>query len=295
MQTRLRLIGFLAAVGLAGCEDEAPTVREVVADLAVALCDRIDRCCSPDQIICTAGRTLDRDECEELVRFWFRQYAYVSDDAIDDHRRKVDEDAVSECIEQIGLLTCRRLMGLLPSPCDDVFPGTQEAGDACYDASECEEGTLCSIVESGERGVCWPLQGEGKICSDHGQCAPDLYCSASGYSCQPRVEEESGCEVEREGVSAAPLCASGLLCDPDTERCFGPGALGDDCTTTGWCEPGLACLLVDGSPECGPPKANGEECISESECASASCDGTECVDSAECDAGWGIVGMLGCP
>jgi hypothetical protein len=210
------------------------------------------------------------------------------DQAVQEGRVVVDEEALEACREHLASLPCNQAEATdagcepLPpppvdSPCelDKLFVGQIAEGELCTSLDgvslDCEPGTTCGVgVGLGISGRCVAIKQQGESCSAQEECDDDLYCSLLDATCQlPRREGEVCVFADREDPSPPPEtlllhCASDLSCDPITNTCVARCQSGAACTTDLECdeEQGLACILG----RCGVPRAEGLPCVEDDDC-----------------------------
>lgn len=173
----------------------------------------------------------------------------------------------------------RRLYGtvFLVDPCERLWKGTTLPRAACDHPLECAAG-VCD-----ESGHCPAAAEADAACTgDAGEihCAAPYVCDRTSRTCKPPVES---CTLDGE-------CAT--VCGPNRYglyECFFPAPLGGSCSYhTYWshtetqtflvspCQPGLACIGLDGS--CALPRTEGAPCDRIRECAA----GLTCLSSGTC-------------
>lgn len=147
-------------------------------------------------------------------------------------------------------------------------------------------------------------QAAGAECNSTMECAPNLVCKES--KCQPWGRAGEDCLPVIEISFVAPVdstCGVGLHCELGDRKCVAQGGAGDACFGRHSCQMGLACRdrkcvtrvpsasggQCDEHPDCPegeicdlmgdrciPRKADGEECLLDTECKN------ECLDSGVC-------------
>jgi hypothetical protein len=177
--------------------------------------------------------------------------------------------ALADCapLDQATLLACRRTLS-----------GDKLPGESCDHASECRRPnddearvacvSFCVHIRSGRDGdACGGDDFELTTCEE------GLVCD--GSRCGPPIGPGGLCDPENDG------CAEGLFCDP-LLTLSGPGSghpcapprVGQPCSTTGECPPGLGCNPA--SCGCEPLLSAGTACQSGLQCESQLCGGGKC-------------------
>ena len=171
--------------------------------------------------------------------------------AVVDGHLVLDETAAAACVDDARAV-CERLdldaadwFDPPPRPCSDMFDYRCPAGSgsACWDGSECPEGTFC-LVDFGRRncglGTCEPLVRIGDPCRDEDVCAQPgtvgrvAICAwddegRTSKSCREvelgdPVPEGEACDIltyDPEPLVVVP-CADGLSCENTTGLVGGP-------------------------------------------------------------------------
>lgn len=113
--------------------------------------------------------------------------------AIDDGRVSYDGELMQECIDGIRDASCDLLNNSRITACERAIEGTVAIGGDCSDLEECEGAAYCKFGSSCP-GTCTAYETEGGPCSQDDD-----------------------------------VCAEGLVCDDETERCVRPAGPGDRC------------------------------------------------------------------
>lgn len=223
---RLFVLSLLALTDCSGSEelgsgmpDPLGTVGGFCQMWAEAACNEevVDACAASDVAACTDAQS---DFCESLVP----EQVYVKDNALDclDAVRDAYEDADLSGNE---LAVVRRLV----APCDQLFRGPAERGDACASDRDCDTVADFRCVFKGDaaEGSCEEpaIVAGGRACERAEQiCEEDFYCN--GSHCVEKRNEDAACASDFE-------CADILRCDSDS----GSGGAGGAGSTENRCVP----------------------------------------------------------
>ncbi|MFO0747930.1 MAG: hypothetical protein U1F43_20060 [Myxococcota bacterium] len=179
------------------------------------------------------------------------------------------------------------------------------SGEACVAFDQCPEGHFCPVTTT---KVCTPFLAEHAACSSFG-CAPGLYCTDAGSTCEKVPEKGQACEYtcarpavcidgtcvdqpkagdscDNEFSSCGTFTAS-LQCDPGTKTCVPYIATGEPCggaNKPSRCADGYCDGALGEAGTCRPFKNFGDACSGFSECGRLSCldDGHCGVDQNPC-------------
>lgn len=237
------------------------------------------------EAICRSGK----------LEIFYRDTGYSVDEAIGLGRLRIDQGALSMCIDSIRGSSCLRLN---TTACFEAYAGTVALAGACNDSGECANG-YCARADAsathynGCPGTCRPRPATSQPCA-FAPCAADHFCNPSqvcerrhvvGDPCRSSGECESGltCPVassQSPGTCRSPAaegelcntyepwaCQGGLYCDGSKPgilpTCRQRGAVGDSCgNDLGACGDGLACVAADGSTaRCARRLDAGEACV----------------------------------
>lgn len=254
--SRLFVFSLLATSGCSGSEigpgtqmDPLATVGGFCQMWAEAACndDVVDACAASDVAACVDSQS---DFCESLVP----AQAYVKDNAMDClgavKNAYKDADLSSE-----ELAVVRRLA----APCDRLFRGPEERGDACAADRDCDTvaGFRCVVKGDGDEGSCEePVSvAGGRSCERAEQvCEEDFYCD--GAHCVEKLGENATCAADVE-------CADVLRCSSDA----GAGGAGG----------------ADGAePRCVLRAETTEACEVDEDCQSRVCARARGAESGVC-------------
>jgi hypothetical protein len=289
----------------------SPQMRE----LFEAACDLALRCCSRGEVDYFLGPWIDEESCTDRLF----DVATVSgaaiidlaslaglsdvsllvpnlaalDQAVQEGRVVVDEEALAECRAHLGGVGCNVAEdtdGCQPlpsppeeSPCDldNLFVGQLAEGEVCTSLGDvsldCAPGMICGVgLGLGIEGRCVAVKQEHESCSVDAECDDGLYCAPVDGTCQrPRVEGEVCVFADREDPSPSPEtlllgCTADLSCDPITSTCVARCQSGAGCFVDAECDDaqGLICILG----RCGVPRAGGLPCENDDDCE----DGLQC-------------------
>lgn len=135
-----------------------------------------------------------------------------------------NSEAFEECLALLRAGDC----SADSSACNAAFPGTREAGEGCFDSSECVDGLACD--SDGEScGTCIVLPGEGTACVNF-DCAEGLVCGDDDVCIAP---------VGLNGDCSTVQCEADFVCNSDS-RCVLPPGLNEPCPDFE-CADGLSC------------------------------------------------------
>jgi hypothetical protein len=143
----------------------------------------------------------------------------------------------------------------------DFVPGAD-----CTSPLQCGGETSCIDLTIGDssRGRCLRISHAGDRCDYF--CYGNLYCDASG-TCREMRELGQGCSGSAPCGGVDTICSNG--------QCVLRRGIGESCSTSHFCLPGLFCTseLNDPDPTCALQRSEGETCAAPSHCASYLCSG----------------------
>jgi len=274
--------------------DAGPSAKEGCETLAIARCDRMDRC-SPHMLQATYG---DIPTCQAREKLSCDGYAFAG--------VAFTGKELNTCAVELNQVACNDfLRGTMPASC--TKPGTLERYAPCGSDIQCKSGACgthgkacgtCTLVaRAGDdckelncgasaaclSGSCVKLGKVGASCdSARLPCLTGLACSL-GKCVEPIRNEEDACEPESSNCDVT----AGLYCDREVKQCrpVTLAAIGEDCGFLNrvyvTCKSGALCS----GGQCVAPASEGASCASDLQCAApARCLGGKC----------GIVGSVAC-
>jgi hypothetical protein len=203
---------------------EDPIVLETfLGDFAAAYCHRVYGCCMVGDLPTVSPGTNEEECTAEMIGFAADNAAFL----LGFRGIVFDTERAAHCLDVLRHGACGSIFEVHSGailPCQDMFPGTREAGDSCDDRQECASercsGGTCQAMPSptchgGEyldrtANVCVAQRGLGAACTSTRQCLPDESCHEG--VCVPRA--------------------------PDGQPCDGPDACVGTCGAGGSCRPG---------------------------------------------------------
>jgi hypothetical protein len=163
-----------------------------------------------------------------------------------------------------------------PDPAGYVFCGCRGSGKTVCMAAypvpivcpdePCADGQSCSTDPAYGDGMCVPSPGEGMSCM-YAWCLPGLFCNDSNV-CEKAHAVGEPCNDNFQDQCAAPA-----WCDPATEKCTAPLAVGKPCDNRydlTPCVAGATCSY--NTSKCEAPEPNGAACDDDAGCLSHHCD-----------------------
>src|SRR5690349_5505418 len=129
---------FIAAAAACGGDDGGGGVAidDFPAERAAADCENLVECGGmPDLDTCIDARIFEGNDVETLI-------AGVKDGTI-----LYDEGQAAECLDFIANQGCEFTGFYGGTPCDNLFTGTLNQGDACFDATECAGTADCEFTD----------------------------------------------------------------------------------------------------------------------------------------------------
>ena len=261
---RLWALSVMTSIGL-GCAGagggDAPqsAVRRASAEL---VCHMAFACPSASSIL--AGFSVTFPTEEDCVEGYRTPVSPALEAAFDRGTVVVDEDAMAECMAELGESCPPVGVALLPHACSYYLRGTVPLGGACTLMAECADG-ICDVPAGQTCGTCRagtvPLGGS---CSIDGQCAPsaqgEVQClvdSTYHGTCQlpkPLVfvhgAEGASCGAPADANGNQYVCGDGLFCD-GSRHCRRVLSPGETCVPgTDACVIGAACISFGNEARC---------------------------------------------
>jgi hypothetical protein len=314
------VLGSAVALG-AGCggssdADDRPAATPRVEEVAQAVCKLFFRCCARGELNYLFGPYVTREDCAERIVTWsshssgealsleavvgfpfdltFHNLAAL-ERATTERRGRIDQEAVTECVEYLDELECNQPVEAEddecsppepppePTPCDpeNLFIGQVAAGRACSSPGsslECAEGLVCRAdPDYGVFGECVLASQQDEVCFLDSECAEGLYCSRLYGTCRPFSQEGEACAyADRQSIppdrrTLLVRCAEHLFCDYVTDVCVAGCERGAPCeedpsdpdATQCDEEQGLICI----ARRCDLPRAEGLACAEDADCA----------------------------
>jgi hypothetical protein len=256
--------GGSGGAGAGGGGTGGSVAVDFIADLVSAICDNIVDCCFIE------GLPFDAAACQAVVET--ASDAFVPSD---ENLATFSPDAALTCLDAAIAVasSCPQTPELFREfmkTCDAVFVGHVPPGQVCQESHDCAP--PADGLGTCDFGRCRQLV-RGKLAEP---CVATFYPDPLGgwswVSDQPNPPfTMTMCDV-----------SEGLLCDLDspTPTCRGLMVLGEGCSGTGDCLPGLYCHYVNtpGGSTCAQQGALGEACDPNDMAPDP------CVDGAFCDA-----------
>lgn len=246
--------------GQGGAQEPRVPISEAPAELAAALCQKIEACVGGAAMAILYGDEDCLVSAEKLIANTIvaavERSAEESDIAYDDRE-------LPGCLEAYQALACEDTTLGFPEECKSALSGLHEEGGSCAHALECGEGLYCAFEDCS----CSQPAATGEACVVSSQCEPGLTCFDS--QCVPLAREGEPCEG-----TVAPECVTGMICVTADEkaamagRCFPAedlfvGSAGQTCNAVGdpptLCREGLSCP-VGLLPTCQRPAPSGGVC-----------------------------------
>jgi hypothetical protein len=201
---------------------EDPIVLEsFLGDFAQAFCHRVYSCCESMDVAAVSPGT-DEEECTAQMT----GFAKGNADFLLGFRGIVfDADNARRCLDVLRHGACTSIFephyGSI-IPCQDLFPGTREAGEHCEDDQECLSGRCggscaaapvptCPSAEYVDRAanLCVARHGDGTTCNDTRECITGDCCSDA--VCVARARDGELCGVPDRCIGT---CGAGGFCRP---------------------------------------------------------------------------------
>ena len=209
-------------VALAACGGVG--INDFESKLVDAYCKNAVTCkMMPDVATCKAATSFKTRQFETLI-------AKSKTKVI-----KYDDGKGADCIDSVETQTCTfDGFHTAPSPCVDAFAGTVAAGGACAIDNECAGG-----------GTCVPTD---MTCDSRTACCPG--------TCKAAVPD-----VAIGGDCAAANCVSTAYCASATHTCTALiTTAGTACKDIDACSDPMYCDILQASPTCIAPAAEGATC-----------------------------------
>lgn len=224
----------------------------------------IDAFCAKTMKAANPAQCYGRDPDAESMRRSFCAETLL--DLVSAGRITIDPAKLAACeraaVAGLATLPNERNIGHLAeafAACRGVAIGHQAAGAECVGSMECAPGLVCGqmkCVRPGKLGeACTPVI-EMTMADVASTCAAGLYCDLRGYTCKKPVGKGAKCVLTAE-------CATGLSCRQGKCATPGPAKHGESCDADRDCPAGDTCSSFD---RCETKRADGEQCITNSEC-----------------------------
>ena len=274
--------------------------------LAGAVCDGADLCCSKPQLSHTACATEVAESCSNDLLWNVKKEDYdpARAAAVVADIRKAGQACAFFTLPKTSSIT-KVLSPRLGEPCGVEFP--------YKDSVVCPEAAFCGYNAAANANICTKRGQQGEACDgDHTPCAKDFNCiagSGQDAQCVRRLKQGESCTGQYDGYQ---VCIEGLECvavstteaecqpvrdkggkcasyrDCASQLCYGADAqaLGtcatcstnSDCGETGYCVKGACAISV--------PLKDGEACGADENCESGKCYEGQCglptADDAFC-------------
>jgi hypothetical protein len=211
------VLGLLSSGLLGGCGDSdsgtgtggtgtgaGPTIDQLPALFAKAVCDRTESCFGPAYAVFARGEDCTTATTKSVAEGDLAAAAGL----VASGKLTYDPAKAQACLDAYKKLTCAELDNPSPAACEQAFGGKGAPGDACTTGSECGPGSFC---EAGAAcpGKCAAKKGAGLACTRSEGCEPGLHCDGSG-KCAARVADGAACGAKLE-------CEVGSLCLGDSK------------------------------------------------------------------------------
>ncbi len=237
------MLASIFVYGIGGCETSTEPQEPVLSardafalDLAAILCDAAIPCCS-ERALAAPG-----EGCTTTMR----NEVFISLLNAEDEQQEVTLDESDVCLDAYRQATAAAGCDALPHPRElaqrcpmlfsDIPVGHLKPNDACTHIYECSEPPVGERncfrgnfnepahciwvvpVESG--GTCSAPTGVYMVCPDGEGCLPNE--TATDLVCKTASKQGETCVANNS-------CASGLVCDLESDTCQRPLAIGDYC------------------------------------------------------------------
>lgn len=188
---------------------------------AAAYCDFRARCLGRERAVLE----LTEAECRSMQHGFFLSRLVPIEAALEVGRTSFDDARFELCLTALGGSDCD-LIDPWQAGCYELFSGSAEAGDACYNDEECGRGLFCVREDSNYCGACLPKGRGGERCNGNYSCAEGFQCNARGICLEMRELGETCGQTE--------LCIGTLICparvaDPNP-TCLRPRREGEMCS-----------------------------------------------------------------
>ena len=164
---------------------EDPLFQAQSEQIASAQCDRIMECCDESE-----QDFEDSGECEAANNNLFGLLGDDVENAYEQDRVDIDDDAVDDCVASLEDVSCSQFDGSRHQReqlqgCQDVITPLLSAGDSCNRDFECNNG-YCDDDQ------CASLPSEGEACAGN-RCGDGLYCDSLSNECTALLEDGESC------------------------------------------------------------------------------------------------------
>lgn len=267
--TKMHRFASIAAasvlLGACGGSDEGTKagLERLIEEYASTMCSAL--------VTCSCSAPAAREDCEASYRLMLT--AEFAETSIVYPSLTLDPAAVDACLTDL-----RAAVQGCPGPTH---------GSDLVSIAKVDDG-MRMIVPSceGER-ILVGTRALGEYCSGWRDCATGLACNWETRACAAAGAVGDSCTYVD--------CGAGLYCDGD-EQCAALPAVGEPCPS--WqCQPGSACVDVDGQLTCVAPRPAGEPCDAgcaegtycdwmAGQCTAIVADGGECIADQQCEHLW---------
>lgn len=252
--------------------DNLPTFTDFDPDrdlrtFATVLCLSAERCGNPDPAFLGATE-LSVDACiTQYMRFFTLGESQLV--SMEKGTTLFSGEGLGNCMQELCTASCQALSDEGFCEGSEIFRGTVQFGETCYNNDECAGEGRCNVSE---RGICPGECVSRDACGDFPFCPSNSYCDRSDndpsqWTCAPRVNEGEVCR------DAHGSCKDGLFCeyspDLDNYTCIPRRNEGEPCQGYDHCIESLRCMHDETTGEgiCGPKGTEGAPCFDDDECA----------------------------
>jgi hypothetical protein len=195
-----------------------PSLDEVGAAVAPALCARLLACCATEElgeIIDLDGPVTDQASCLAALEPALDEVTADLGASIEAGRLRYQPGEVDGCVQAVTDVPCEGLIESFDAQfvCEGVFIGLVADGGTCEGDADCTS-AYCASGEEDEPRTCAAVPGQGDAC-DY-ECTDGLYCDVIAGSCTPQKQDDEACGSGDEclgGACQSGICATVVLCD----------------------------------------------------------------------------------
>lgn len=273
----------LGALILAGCgkssSSESLDLKSFAAQAAAEYCAAQVKCsCTDASALQDCETAYGKLLTQELSQVIVQNPAYKIDPAaaqvcLDDVKAALAECSypVNSDDTLVGALVGKPKGGFIVPSCDLIFVGTQEAGEHCSNDSDCAAELACDRSDY----TCAARPGLDGDCNSV-SCQDAFFCLEG--ACAPLPGADAACPDYycQEGLSCVDVSGAGQY------QCTAPHPEGASCSDGAGCEAGTRCDWGS-TTTCVALLADGAECTYYYECTHLSCDAGICADPGICN------------
>ncbi|HVZ71845.1 MAG TPA: hypothetical protein VHJ20_05660 [Polyangia bacterium] len=219
--------------------DAPPTAASACAQVAAALCDRLDAC-SPTALKVFYG---DKATCTTRANL-----SCTTDQGTSGIKRTPDD--LVACATALGPARCADLLAnQYPAACDDM-PGLVVNGAACGSNLQCVS-TYCNKMDAA-CGVCSPRQQAGGDCTVDDGCVKGLVCA--NKKCVTPGDVGADCNPPNQP------CRADLYCGKVMAKCLAKVGVGAACPDDQACDLTRGAVCIKGVCEMIDVAKAGDAC-----------------------------------